>query len=330
MSLVVTMADRGYLARAEVLMDSIVETNPKQEIGFLGLGDVQHSDVAYRVSGANFMKFEDLLEKSPPLAKACQTRNKAERYFTSLPSFLRELMAKVPQGEWLVYLDADIYVYQPLADLLPEAQDKSAVIVPHRHYRWNRRRLAKFGAYNVGLVAFRNDSEGRKLLDYWADSCIQWCSDKPVAGLYADQKYLEHFEEISDAVVVDRRIGANLAPWNSSLLSISSSGSTLFADDQLVLYFHMQGLRRTSKHWYLGHIPYFSLAGRALRELVYRPYLSRLEKKSWENGTLSGSARESLAAGTKLLSRLTLGLAALLRQRISIRSLEGGVGLDSD
>ena len=330
MSLVVTMADRGYLARAEVLIDSILETDPRQEIGFLGLGDVQHSDVAFRVSEAHFMTFEDLLEKSPSLAKACQTRNKAERYFTSLPSFLRQLMSQVPQGEWLVYLDADIYLYQPLVDLLPEAKDMSAVIVPHRHYRWNRMRLAKFGEFNVGLVAFRNDLEGRKLLDYWADSCIQWCRDKPVAGLYADQKYLEHFEEISDAVVVDRRIGANLAPWNSSLLRISSSGSTLFADDQLVLYFHMQGLRRTSKHWYLGHIPYFSLAGRALRELVYRPYLSKLERKSRENGTLSGSSRESLNAGTKFLSKLTLGIAALLRQRISIRSLEGGERLDSD
>jgi hypothetical protein len=120
----------------------------------------------------------------------------------------------IASENWIVYADADLYFIRSLESYLGDFEDANAVLALHRHFAWNKKRLAMYGEFNVGLAAFRNNKEGLAALQYWADSCLEWCSDIPEDGKYADQKYLENFSKVGNGVAIDDRRGVNLAPWN--------------------------------------------------------------------------------------------------------------------
>lgn len=298
-------ADSHYWPRLLQLDSSLTSTNQKLNKYFLILDDSEHN--LEKVTTANLIKKSDLLKRNHELSMSLVGRTLAEQYFTIAPSFMVEYSALSAPGDWLVYCDADIKFFSPIDEILEPFMEKSAVIVPHRHHWWNRWRLSKYGEFNVGLVAFRNSPEGLNLLNYWAQSCIQWCKDAPQSGKYADQKYLEDFLQIGDMVAVDTRVGANLAPWNASFHKlVEKSDGTLLVDGEPLLYFHMQGLKRTGVGWELGHIPYLTAASSELKKKIYIPYLRELEA-----ATLEVKSHEEPATG---LRRRQAGPNEMLRR----------------
>jgi hypothetical protein len=136
---------------------------------------------------------------------------------------------------------------------------------------------ARFGHYNVGwLTFFRNDA-GLACLNWWRSRCIEWCHDRPEPDRYADQKYLDRFEQLFAGVHVITHPGANLAPWNVAGHAIELASDGLRVDDQQLIFFHFQGLRRLAGHVYDSNLgSYGAHLTPALREHVFRPYLKAL------------------------------------------------------
>jgi hypothetical protein len=246
-------------------------------------------------------RLSKFLESHKAIALTTASRSWTERIFSVGPSFLLSQMPTLSPEEWLVYADADLYFFRPLEEYLAAFDDANVILAPHRHFAWNKKRLAKYGEFNVGLVAFRNNKEGLAALQYWADSCLEWCSDVPEDGKYADQKYLENFSKVANGVVIDDRKGVNLAPWNLGFSKLTlDEDDKLMVDGEPVYYFHAQGIKRTKSAWILGHLPYFSLASRSAKKLIYRPYLAGLLKWEEENSVAKSSS-----------SRASTGFAAL-------------------
>lgn len=313
--------DSGYLPRAVTLFDSL-HSDASLNFEVLAL-DHSSEQAASHFARTRVTKLVDFLEREVQVADSIEGLNKAERIFATGPSFLLEVMSRVSEGDWLIYCDADLIFYRGINEYMSSFNDASVVIVPHNHYPWNQKRLSKYGEYNVGLVAFRNDAHGRDVLESWAKSCLEWCRDVPDAGRYADQKYLESFTKISKKIAVDRRVGANLAPWNSSLKKVRRNGSEIQVNGELLYFFHMQGLRRDSKGWLLGHLQYWSLAGSALKRIIYVPYLSSLERNARSLSILSqANARKSATILRRLVSSGLRILAVILGQRIALSKLE--------
>ncbi len=290
---VVSYLDAGYLSRALAMFESL-QGDPGVSFVFLAW-DLETRDTLSNLPDAVVIHIDSFLSGNPLLQAAIKERNKAESFFTVGPAFLRWVVESRTSAQWVVYADSDIFFYQPLSLYLEKYNRAAAVIVPHRHYPWNRKRLAKFGEFNVGVVAFRNIPSGRTLISYWADACQEWCFDTPNSDRYADQKYLEDFPKISEDVQIDTRIGANLAPWNigRSRISHSKSGA-LLAQGETLFYFHFQGLVRSGGLWRLGHARYLSLATSNQRKLLYGPYIDTLERITERLAvSRAGSARKS-------------------------------------
>jgi hypothetical protein len=75
----------------------------------------------------------------------------------------------------------------------------------------------------------------------------------------------------------------------------------LMVDGELIYYFHAQGIKRTKTAWILGHLPYFSLASKSARKLIYKPYLAGLLKWEEENPTTKSSSSRSSKGFAKIL-----------------------------
>ncbi|QKJ25048.1 hypothetical protein HRU87_02280 [Aquiluna borgnonia] len=316
---VVSITDSGYASRCAVMLESS------------GVGDLTTvlslDEGVHRLLQA-FPKLQvtdwnEFLRANPAVARSIKGRSRAESIFSVGPSFLLSQVDQVDPEGWLVYADADLFFFSSMVEYLNSHPRSNVVISPHRHHAWNVGRLAKYGKYNVGLVAFRNNSEGIKALKFWAKSCLEWCKDKPENGKYADQKYLESFAKISQGVFEDYSRGVNLAPWNSWFTRVSRNvKGELYAGDKPLVYFHAQGLRRTRRSWVLGHLNYFALANYSIRRFIYTPYVRQLEGWNSRFG-LGGNAssRSPLGAARQILATLNLYLSLLLRQTIASENM---------
>ena len=66
--------------------------------------------------------------------------------------------------EDVLYIDSDICFYHDLSVIYEEIGSKSIGIIPQRFGKY---RESNNGKYNVGIVYFRNDTSGKKCLEFW-------------------------------------------------------------------------------------------------------------------------------------------------------------------
>lgn len=312
--------DSSYLARAVAMWESLAD-DQNVVFDFLCLDNASASEF-YGKDRVKVTTQSDLLSQSPGLAEALVGRTKAERYFTMGPAHLVYVSQHNTNATWFAYVDADIFFYRSLSKHLATFDGGSAVLSPHRHLWHNRRRLSPFGRFNVGVVAFANSLEGKSLLSYWAEQCKSWCYDRVEEGKYADQKYLEDFDSLDEAVIVDESKGANVAPWNlgfSKVLVDSQKAPSI--DGVPLVYVHFQGLKLYKNHWILGHLPFLTFATRNQMLNLYTPYLRKIEALETRALVVSGSSRPSIRLGIDL-QKLQFLLGLILRQSIPV----GGKG----
>ena len=321
-SALVAISDSNYVSRCAVMIESACADRFTTVLAL----DEGVKCLRYHLPDIHTVGFSSFVSDHPDANAQIAQRSTSEQIFSVGPSVLLNVSVSVAHDGWLVYADSDLYFFEPIQTYLESLPECNVVIAPHRHHLWNESRLAKYGKYNVGLVAFRNNEEGLRALRFWADSCLEWCYDRPEDGKYADQKYLEQFSSVSSGVYVDNSLGANLAPWNSFLkkISLTKSGEIFVGKDKLV-YFHAQGLKQKNGRWILGHLNYFSFAGPRLKKLVYRPYLEKLEEWTQKPGFEGfGTSRAPTTLLGRFAASMTYGLSLLTGQTIKILKTRSG------
>ncbi len=248
----------------------------------------------------------DAFEKGDnDLLKAKQNRSRLEYFFTCTPSLPLYILAHFPDAETVAYLDADLYFFSDLTPIYTELGDQSILIVGHR-YADNLRHLEKYGKFNVGIMVFRNDTDGLNCLRWWRARCLEWCYDRIEDGKFADQKYLDDWPTRFSRVVVLQHPGAGLAPWNVSNFTVHRKDNIVLVDDQSLVFYHFHGLKIINR---VLSDPFLSkFRGALTQDLlhgVYAPYLRSLaaEKKHLSKQfphTLDNSQRRSRRSLTRL------------------------------
>lgn len=286
-----TYFDSGYLSRGLALIASLRASGESALVFVVAFDAVAYEYLDSRKSelGLIVRKSDDLLTKFPELAEVADQRKYSELFFTSSPFLLKLALEEVDEGDVVVYLDADLFFFENPQAVFEELADGSIGIIRH-NYPENRKRLAtKYGTFNVGLVVFRNDAEGRRVLDWWAASCIEWCHDFPLDGKYSDQGYLDQFPELSSRTVILENPGFNLAPWNTSSSTLSSVQQKVSVNNEPLLFFHFHGLSRVGQRVISAQLTYRSLLSKSVFQAIYAPYvkaLTDLEQKLKDEGVI--------------------------------------------
>lgn len=174
-----------------------------------------------------------------------EKRDKLEFVFMLKSYLIYKVSNLSDSNDYIVYLDSDMFFFSDIAFLENEIDVKSVFITPHRFTKENLFK-EKYGKYNAGFVAFKNDTEGLKILDWWMKKCTESCSvNFKNNNIYADQKYLDDFCTISKNIKIINNIGINLAPWNVGGKKISILNNKFFVDDTEVIIYHFHGLKKT-------------------------------------------------------------------------------------
>ena len=198
--------------------------------------------------------------ESPALQKVKKERTRAEYCWTCTPWTIRYVLEHFHEPI-CTYIDADMMFYSSpsyVFDAMHQA-GCSTIIVPHRlgNDKRNRQREAHVGKYCVEFNTFVNDEQGRAVLHWWADACLDWCFYVPPGtgeSRYGDQKYLEEFSKRFSGVFICEEFGMGIAPWNASQLKLVEGTQkpcqvevVATGNRYPVVFFHFAGVMHLSK-----------------------------------------------------------------------------------
>lgn len=299
-----TYFDQHYLTRGLVLFKSL-----RDHCHSFRLWALCMDDMAYRVlAELNFPELVPIalaeLEKTDvQLREAKTNRSRIEYYFTCTPSLPLFILNNWPEVDIVTYLDADLYFFDSPGPIFEEMAHASIAIIGHRfppHLKY----LERTGIYNVGWLSFRRDVHGIACLNWWRDSCIEWCYERNENGRYADQKYLDDWPSRFKGVKVIDHKGANLAPWNVGNGKLSLNGYSVLVGGQPLVFYHFHGTKEIVPWVYaLGLQPYGSKSTALLRNSIYRPYIRSLliERQTFLKSTVINQDQEIRWLGKKSL-----------------------------
>ena len=276
-----TLFDSYYLTRGIALYQSLERYCCNFHLYIFAM-DEQSQDVLEKlnfesatiVSRTDF-EDEDLLKVKP-------SRTIAEYCWTCTPSCIWYSINKF-NLEHCSYLEADMRFFSSLQPIYEEIGTKSVGLSLH-NFSSNLQHSEIYGKYCVQFIYFKNDENGLQALNWWRESCIEWCYAKMEDGKYADQKYLDYFQDKFADVHEIAHIGAGVAPWNISRYMINKSDdeqiNVAFKKDHgkeyPLIFYHYQGLKfRENEHNVIAEASFLKIPSWSLTH-IYEPYVKQL------------------------------------------------------
>lgn len=270
-------------------MESIRKFYPEAKTIFCSLDSVEGQlDLLGEVESVDYFRVKS---ENPDLASG--GKSFSEQLFTYMPLLTKTALSRVNPGELLMYLDSDIELLSRLDDLVNEMDGYSVGLFPHNYSFRNKSLSTRYGIFNAGAILVRNDPVGHQFLAKWSSLAFEWCYDKPEAGKYAHQAYLNELQNESGVKVI-KSTNYNSAPWNARSLFNPWAARNVGGQEQRCRsgFYHHQGLRLVAG-WYLsGHFQYGTLPSSQEREVI-RSYLQANTRIQSESGLPFSMPRDS-------------------------------------
>jgi hypothetical protein len=239
-----TLFDSRYAVRGLVMLESLARhCVAAHHVTILAMDDAAARMVAaagrpeWRV-----MRVGDLGDAE--LAALEGVRPHREFCWTAAPAICRQLVAAAPEGDMVIYVDADLMFFRDPAELLAELADGGNILIHEHRYSPDRAHYEpSSGRFNVGFVAFRVGEEARACTERWRAQVIELCVLDPARGLCGDQGYLNEWPALYPGLKILRHLGGGVAPWNLRAYEVSGTRSAPRVDCVPVVFFHYHSFR---------------------------------------------------------------------------------------
>jgi hypothetical protein len=152
--------------------------------------------------------------------------------------------------EKVIYLDPDVALFSSLDRVIEGLDSSSVLLTPHQVQPEdsagpleNERSGLRYGVFNLGFLAVKNDEKGLAVARWWNDRLWRFCIDDPANGLFTDQKWFDLAPCLFDGIGVLRDPGYNVASWNLNRRNISIRNEIMVNDVHRLVFFHFTKVR---------------------------------------------------------------------------------------
>ena len=236
-----TYFDRNYLIKGLTLIESLKRHEKTDfQVFVVCFDDITRIILdKLHIERVTTIPLHLLEQRDFPLLEAKQNRSLVEYYWTLTATVLLRIIENNPEIDVLTYLDADLFFYSSPDPIFDEMGKNSILIHEHR-FSPEQAFLEPYGKYNVGLLCFRNNTNGLEAINWWRDRCIEWCYARLENGKYGDQLYLNDWPTRFQKVAVLQNIGAGVGPWNHIQYSFRAGeeGTGVLVNDTPLVFYH--------------------------------------------------------------------------------------------
>jgi hypothetical protein len=210
---------------------------------------------------------------------ATRFEDKKQYYFSATPNLCLYLLENHSEIDILLYLDADVYVFNSLDAIYSEFGDANIGFCPHRLHPLIKLYAKSYGKFNVGVNLFRNSKEGFECLKQWKADCDSWYPDKPGYPLnfFSDQIFLDSWIDRYKGVKVIENIGVNTCHWNAVNYKFRRIGETFFVDKKPLIIYHFSSLIKESDKTWNANSVYAFVSIKGVLLVIYKLYITQIE-----------------------------------------------------
>lgn len=274
-----TCFDNNYLIYGYTLYRSLKNTVADFTLYIVCLDEMVFQSLKQlNLPEAVLIPLSDIESFDPEYAATSGNRSRVEYIFTLSPVMPLYILNKYPEIEILAYMDSDLYFFSSPEKLYHEMGNRSLLIFEHDFYPEEAGNAKDFGRFNMGFQLYRNNAQGIACLQHWRRECLAWCYDRPENGKFADQKYLEEWPELFQAVIASNCSGGGLAPWNCGKHRFDFSGKKPLVDGNPVIFFHYQGCKILKHNMMLtASPPYYLYIPNSIANFFYSTYFKAMK-----------------------------------------------------
>ncbi len=301
-----TLFDKNYLTRGLSLYNSLLKHCPDFKLWILCMDDNCFQMLKkLELEKAELIQLKNF--EDPELLKAKCNRSHGEYCWTCTPSICLYVLRNNKKLKTITYLDSDLFFYSSPLPIYEEFNNNSIMIIPHRLPSFKKKKEEEAGKFNVGMLIFRNNTNGLNCLNWWRRKCNEWCFNYVENNKYGDQKYLDEFPKKFPDVHILQHIGANVAPWNIRNYKITKKNKETYIDNSILIFYHFYQFKiHPRSHWLLP-CPSDShyITKNSQYNYIYKQYIKSMYgaikkvKKINNNFPLGTLQRQSLITGLK-------------------------------
>lgn len=245
---VFTSAAVNYLPKVCLLVDSIKKFHPELKV-HLALPDIKpawlHADL---ISVDSIITINDL--DIPGIKSSWIFKHTLIELSTAIKPFVVKKLFSNTGCKGVIYFDPDIVLFSRLDDLINFLDKFSILLTPHQTIPEdnfeaildNEICSLKYGVYNLGFIAIKNDTIGNRFVDWWSDRLYHFCKEGLNDGLWTDQKWINLVPAFFDGVKILRSSRFNVAAWNITTRKMEGSiESGIRINGEPLGFYHFSG-----------------------------------------------------------------------------------------
>ena len=239
---VFSIVSPNYWHYARVLMASVRQHHPEWERFVLVIGETP----AAKSDGELFTTIPLEALPLPSPRQFCFRYTLLELNTAVKPWMFEHLFSR--GYERVVYLDPDIYVYSPLAELESLPPETFLTLTPHLtgsiagDDHPSERTILQAGTYNLGFLAVSRRPALAGFLKWWQEKLEFQCVVDVARGLFVDQKWMDLTPGLFPDVAILRHEGCNVAYWNLGQRTVAGVNGSAMVNGQPLRFFHFSGL----------------------------------------------------------------------------------------
>ena len=282
-----TLFDANYLARGLVTYESLMSVTEGSAHLYVFAFDDLCLTTLKAINLPNLIVISLAEFEDADLLRIKPTRSRGEYCWTCTSSTIHYCLRTFDLPH-CIYIDADMVFYQNPQVLLDEMPPTANVLITEHRYtpQYDKSKLS--GKYCVQFMYFDNSENGKKVLNWWRDRCLEWCFNRHEDGKFGDQKYLDDWLTRFQGVYSLQHLGGGLAPWNvqkfdfqlvknkiSGNLKPKNGQNTEGANFEAV-FFHFHGVKLFENDKAI-FAPKMYVLTDTVKAIFYHPYLQKLK-----------------------------------------------------
>ncbi|MEP6594456.1 MAG: hypothetical protein ABJA71_00860, partial [Ginsengibacter sp.] len=234
-----TLCSNNYIPQAKLLMDSFLQHNPGY-LFILGLIDEKKAGLNYsfnekvRVTICSDVLPADVLNHMSTQYKLVELNTAVK------PFYFRYLFDNYVDAEHIIYLDPDIYIYNPFEYIENCLQVSDIILTPHScapvpldGKKPDERSYLKYGIFNLGFLALTRSINTNIFLKWFTERLYNYCYMEVNLGMYVDQLWINHVPIYFSKVFISKHVGLNCAYWNLHERYFSFNNNSYFVNQNV-------------------------------------------------------------------------------------------------